>query len=172
MLVEPHPINGMEYADLGDGTVRVTDHKSGRWGRFRFDGVWLEGELNHADPHFLMFIGGPKLPPEMDIFYAMAPLPLEAKETPAAAEAPVVAAPEPPEPLLDAPPLVVVPPPPLPPTAPTLDPASVVPLNHASPPFVPLFPDGPPPTVPPAPPAGRRYVTDPPGVSAILVCRA
>lgn len=89
MLVEPHPINGMEYADQGDGTVRVTDHKTGRWGRFRFDGVWLEGELSHADPHFLMFIGGPKLPPEMDIFYAMSPLPLEPKETPSAAEAPV-----------------------------------------------------------------------------------
>jgi phenylpropionate dioxygenase-like ring-hydroxylating dioxygenase large terminal subunit len=77
MLVEPHPINGMEYADLGDGIVKVTDHKSGRWGKFRYDGIWLEGELNHADPHFLLFIGGPKLPPEMDIFYAMAPLPLD-----------------------------------------------------------------------------------------------
>jgi len=77
MLVEPHPINGMEYADLGDGTVKVTDHKTGRWGKFRYDGIWLEGELNHADPHFLLFIGGPKLPPEMDIFYAMAPLPLD-----------------------------------------------------------------------------------------------
>ena len=77
MLIEPHPINGMEYADQGDGVVKVTDHKSGRWGRFRYDGVWLEGELSHADPHFLLFIGGPKLPPEMDIFYAMAPLPLD-----------------------------------------------------------------------------------------------
>ncbi len=27
MLVEPHPINGMEYADLGDGVVKVTDHQ-------------------------------------------------------------------------------------------------------------------------------------------------
>ena len=50
MLVEPHPINGMEYADLGDGVVKVTDSKSGRWGKFRYDGIWLEGELNHSAP--------------------------------------------------------------------------------------------------------------------------
>lgn len=79
MLVEPHPINGASYADLGDGVVEVTDAKSGKRGKFRFDGVWLEGELTHADPHFLLYIGGPKLPPEMDIFYAMTPLPLEPK---------------------------------------------------------------------------------------------
>jgi nitrite reductase/ring-hydroxylating ferredoxin subunit len=74
MRQEPHPISGAMYEDLGEGRIRVHDEKTGKEGVFRWDGVWLEGELTHADPHLLIYIGGPQLPPGKDVFYGMAPL--------------------------------------------------------------------------------------------------
>lgn len=76
MRIEPHPISGAVYEAIGDGLVRVEDKAKGKWGVFRFDGTWIEGTLTYADPHMLIYIGGPDLPPERDIFWAFLP-PLE-----------------------------------------------------------------------------------------------
>lgn len=76
MRIEPHPISGAVYEAIGDGLVRVEDKAKGKWGVFRYDGTWIEGTLTYADPHMLIYIGGPDLPPERDIFWAFLP-PLE-----------------------------------------------------------------------------------------------
>lgn len=62
MRRDPHPISGAIYQELGDGVVLVEDAKTGKSGEFRWDGTWLSGSLTHADPHFLVFVGGPDKP--------------------------------------------------------------------------------------------------------------
>lgn len=69
MRHEPHPFSGFMYEATGDGRVRVENPKNGMSGLFQWDGTWLEGELTHADSHFLRFIGGPDLPPEKDLIW-------------------------------------------------------------------------------------------------------
>lgn len=76
MRCEPHPISGAVYQELGDGLVRVEDKAKGKSGTFRYDGVYIEGDLTYADPHMLIHIGGPDLPPGRDIFWSLLP-PLE-----------------------------------------------------------------------------------------------
>ena len=73
MRREPHPMSGVIYEELGDGKVRVEDREHGKYGVFRWNGVWLEGDLAHADPHMLYIIGGPDLPPGKDIFWSVMP---------------------------------------------------------------------------------------------------
>jgi nitrite reductase/ring-hydroxylating ferredoxin subunit len=76
LRAEPHPISGAVYQAIGEGLVRVEDKAKGKWGVFRWDGTWIEGDLTYADPHMLIYIGGPDLPPGRDIFWAFLP-PLE-----------------------------------------------------------------------------------------------
>lgn len=80
MRIEPHPISGAVYEAIGDGLVRVEDKAKGKYGVFRYDGTWIEGDLTYADPHMLIYIGGPDLPPGRDIFWSFLP-PLE-EDTP------------------------------------------------------------------------------------------
>jgi nitrite reductase/ring-hydroxylating ferredoxin subunit len=76
MRSEPHPISGAVYEALGDGLVRVEDKAKGKSGVFHWTGTWVEGDLTHADPHMLNYVGGPDLPPGRDIAYPLMP-PLE-----------------------------------------------------------------------------------------------
>lgn len=69
MRVEPHPFSGFVYRAIGDEKVRVEDPNSNRFGIFHWNGIWIEGDLKHADPHFLRFIGGPDLTPEDDVIW-------------------------------------------------------------------------------------------------------
>jgi phenylpropionate dioxygenase-like ring-hydroxylating dioxygenase large terminal subunit len=78
MRREPHPISGAVYEEIGDGKVRVEDRAKGKSGLFKSDGTWLEGDLTHADLHFLGIIGGPDLPPGKDIFWTLLPTTEEA----------------------------------------------------------------------------------------------
>lgn len=73
MRREPHPISGALYEELGDGVVRVENPKDGTHGVFRWDGTWIEGELTHADPHLLLYVGGPSLPDGSDVYWGMMP---------------------------------------------------------------------------------------------------
>ena len=70
---EPHPISGVLYTGIGDGMVRVEDKAKGKYGVFKWDGTWIEGDLTYADPHLLIFVGGPDLPESYDIPYPMMP---------------------------------------------------------------------------------------------------
>ena len=81
MRREPHPISGAVYEEIGDGRVRVEDRAKGKYGVFRWDGAWIEGDLTHADPHLLRHVGGPDLPPGKDIFWSLLP---PAEDSPAA----------------------------------------------------------------------------------------
>lgn len=60
MKTETHPLSGATYTELGDGLVRV--EKARRYGVFQWDGRHVEGDLTHADPHLLQWVGGPELP--------------------------------------------------------------------------------------------------------------
>jgi nitrite reductase/ring-hydroxylating ferredoxin subunit len=93
MRHEPHPISGVLYQEVGDGVVEIHDPKTGKRGKFRWDGTWLEGELTHADPHFLINIGGPLLPEGKDVMWSLMPPVYE----PAPEGAPVVSGDPPPE---------------------------------------------------------------------------
>jgi nitrite reductase/ring-hydroxylating ferredoxin subunit len=73
---EPHPISGAVYQAIGGGLVRVTDKQKGKSGVFRYDGTWIEGNLTYADPHMLIYIGGPDLPAGRDVLWSLLP-PLE-----------------------------------------------------------------------------------------------
>ncbi|MYF51516.1 MAG: hypothetical protein F4220_15410 [Gammaproteobacteria bacterium] len=55
-----HPITGAVYCALGEGTVEVDSN--GLKGIFRYDGEHVSGELRFADPHMLLWLGGPQLP--------------------------------------------------------------------------------------------------------------
>jgi len=70
---EPHPISGAIYQALGDGLVRVEDKAKGKWGLFRHDGTWIEGSMTYADPHMLIYVGGPDLSWGDDVPYPLMP---------------------------------------------------------------------------------------------------
>ena len=72
MRQEPHPISGDLYEEVGEGLVRV-QKKDGTWGLFRIDGTWVEGEVTHADPMMVLYVGGKDLPPGYDVFYLRTP---------------------------------------------------------------------------------------------------
>ena len=55
-----HPITGAVYSALGEGAVEVDSN--GLKGVFRYDGEHVSGELRFADPHMLLWLGGPQLP--------------------------------------------------------------------------------------------------------------
>jgi phenylpropionate dioxygenase-like ring-hydroxylating dioxygenase large terminal subunit len=55
-----HPLSGATYQLEPDGRVRVSG-EDGRSGLFDADGRWLSGELRQADPHLLLWVGGPQL---------------------------------------------------------------------------------------------------------------
>ena len=55
-----HPITGAVYSALEAGTVEVDSN--GLKGIFRYDGEHVSGELRFADPHMLLWLGGPQLP--------------------------------------------------------------------------------------------------------------
>ena len=73
MRCEPHPISGAVYQELEGGKVLVEDKERGKSGIFKWDGTHIEGDLTHADPHLLRFIGGPTMRPEKDIFWSVMP---------------------------------------------------------------------------------------------------
>ena len=60
MKTEVHPLSGATYTELGEGLVRV--EKAKKYGVFQWNGHHVEGDLTHADPHLLQWIGGPELP--------------------------------------------------------------------------------------------------------------
>jgi phenylpropionate dioxygenase-like ring-hydroxylating dioxygenase large terminal subunit len=73
MKQAPHPISGAIYENIGDGLVRVEFKEKGKFGIFKWDGTWVEGDLTFADLHFLRFIAGPQLAPESDVFWPLLP---------------------------------------------------------------------------------------------------
>ncbi len=73
MRRELHPFSGAVYEEVGDGTIRVEMKERGKYGLFKLDGTWLEGDLTHADPHMLQNVGGPTLPEGHDIFWMFMP---------------------------------------------------------------------------------------------------
>jgi nitrite reductase/ring-hydroxylating ferredoxin subunit len=60
MRTEIHPFNGFTYEELGGGLVKV--HKGDSYGIFDWEGHWKEGNIKHADPHMLGYVGGPTIP--------------------------------------------------------------------------------------------------------------
>jgi len=54
-----HPYSHALYEPTEDDLVQVTA-ADGRTGRFRRDGVWIDGELREADPHLCGWIAGPR----------------------------------------------------------------------------------------------------------------
>jgi phenylpropionate dioxygenase-like ring-hydroxylating dioxygenase large terminal subunit len=82
---EPHPISGAIYEELGEGLVRVEDKAKNKFGIFRHDGAWIEGELTYADPHMLGYVGSPALPPGKDLYWGH--MPPQYDDSPAAAPA-------------------------------------------------------------------------------------
>ena len=55
-----HPLSGALYDLTERGTIEVT--KGTETGEFTAQGVWLGGEVRHADPHLCVWIGGKQLP--------------------------------------------------------------------------------------------------------------
>jgi len=53
-----HAYSGYIYESVEDGTVKVSDPKTGRSGVFTRDAVWISGDLNYADHHMVGHIGG------------------------------------------------------------------------------------------------------------------
>jgi hypothetical protein len=51
-----HPLSGATYDLTEQGTILVT--KGDASGEFTEHGVWLNGEIRHADPHLCLWIGG------------------------------------------------------------------------------------------------------------------
>lgn len=49
-----HPFTRALYEPDGDGIVRVTEGE--RWGRFRADGRWVEGEVYESDPELCLWL--------------------------------------------------------------------------------------------------------------------
>lgn len=54
-----HPFTRALYEQDGTGNVRVS--LEGRWGRFRPDGRWIEGEIFEADPQLCGWVAGPRM---------------------------------------------------------------------------------------------------------------
>ena len=85
MRCEPHPVSGFIYREVGEGLVRVEDGEKGRYGLFNANGTWIEGELTHADPCMLDYIGAvSQLPEGWDVYWPVLPLELDAGDPPAA----------------------------------------------------------------------------------------
>jgi hypothetical protein len=61
-----HALSGALYDVQDDGTIVVTD-KNGVSGVFTSDGVWVSGDLHHADPHLCGWLAGPQIPPRMAV---------------------------------------------------------------------------------------------------------
>ena len=61
-----HALSGALYDVRDDGNVDVTS-RHGQTGTFTPDGVWIEGELRHADPHLCGWLAGPQLPPRLAV---------------------------------------------------------------------------------------------------------
>ena len=55
-----HPLSGATYDLMEDGTIKV--EKNDLTGTFTEHGVWLRGDLRHADPHLCLWIAGKQLP--------------------------------------------------------------------------------------------------------------
>ncbi len=55
-----HPLSGALYDLTERGTIEVTQGTD--TGEFTAHGVWLVGEVRHADPHLCVWIGGKQLP--------------------------------------------------------------------------------------------------------------
>ena len=49
-------IDGRVYTRQEDGTVAVHDPATGKTGRFRRSGRWIDGEMKDADPHMIDFV--------------------------------------------------------------------------------------------------------------------
>jgi len=65
MTVLRHPLSGAIYTLRADGLVEVENN--GLTGIFRFDGQYQEGAIRQADPHLLLWIAGPQLPPDAQV---------------------------------------------------------------------------------------------------------
>lgn len=65
MTVLRHPLSGALYTLREDGLVEV--EQNGLKGVFRFDGHHEGGEIRQADPHLLLWIAGPQLPPDANV---------------------------------------------------------------------------------------------------------
>jgi hypothetical protein len=66
MRQRKHALSGAIYDVRDDGNVEVTS-RHGETGIFTPDGVWIEGELRHADPHLCGWLAGPQLPPRLAV---------------------------------------------------------------------------------------------------------
>jgi hypothetical protein len=62
MPILKHPLSGATYTVREDGLVEVENN--GKLGLFQYDGRYVSGELRQADPHFLLWLAGPQLPPD------------------------------------------------------------------------------------------------------------
>jgi hypothetical protein len=49
-------IDGRIYTRQDDGTVVVHDPATGKSGRFRGSGRWIDGDMKDADPHMIDFV--------------------------------------------------------------------------------------------------------------------
>lgn len=72
MRREPHPLTGTIYEAAGDGRVKVSKQDGDGYGVFTWQGEWLEGDVTQADPHMLLYIGGPDLPLDHEVFWMAA----------------------------------------------------------------------------------------------------
>jgi phenylpropionate dioxygenase-like ring-hydroxylating dioxygenase large terminal subunit len=72
MRREPHPLTGTIYEQIGDGLVKVQKQGSNSYGVFTWQGEWVEGDVTQADPNMLLYIGGPDLPPDHEVFWMAA----------------------------------------------------------------------------------------------------
>ena len=58
-----HPLTGALYTLEANGLVKVENN--GLVGYFTADGRHHSGEIRQADPHLVLWLGGPKLPTGM-----------------------------------------------------------------------------------------------------------
>jgi len=59
MLGMRHPFSNALYEQDGNGNVRVT--MNGKWGLFRPDGSYVDGDVFEADPQLCGWVAGPKV---------------------------------------------------------------------------------------------------------------
>jgi len=60
-----HPLSGAVYTLRDDGLVDVENN--GLRGTFSYDGRYCSGDLKLADPHMLLWLAGPQLPPGANV---------------------------------------------------------------------------------------------------------
>jgi len=58
MLGITHPFSGLLYEQDGHGHIKVSGNN--KWGLFRLNGKWIEGEIFECDPQMCGWVGGPK----------------------------------------------------------------------------------------------------------------